>query len=174
MYNRQPRAACWLGALCCGSLLVQFASVQMFRKLEVCTPGLNSVFFLLLLLQRLVSNNAKSIRQGQLALFCQLSLQQEIPALDFTLKPKKLHWSKHKYQIPSPELRLGLHVCHTGRAKPKWVVPFSFFNSFCLKVLMLWTSAKNFWISFLWTFSDTPCIPGTRHLPTLLTSDFIF
>lgn len=175
MYNRQPRTACWLGTLCCGSLLVLFASVQMFRKLEVCTPGLNSFFFLLLLLQGLVSNNAKNIRQGQLApFFYQSSLQQEIPALDFTLKPKKLHGSKQKYQIPSLELRLGLHFCHTGMAKPKWVIPFSFLNSFCLKVLMLWTSAKNFWISFLWTFSDTACIPGTGNLPTLLPVIFFF
>lgn len=132
-------------------------------------------FFLLLLLQGLVSNNAKNIRQGQLApFFYQSSLQQEIPALDFTLKPKKLHGSKQKYQIPSLELRLGLHFCHTGMAKPKWVIPFSFLNSFCLKVLMLWTSAKNFWISFLWTFSDTACIPGTGNLPNLLPVIFFF
>lgn len=79
---------------------------------------------------------AKSIRQGQLApFFCQLSFQQEILALDFKLKPKKLHWSKHKYQIPSPELRLGLHFCHIGRAKPKWVISLSFFNSFCLSAV---------------------------------------
>lgn len=84
--------------------------------------------FLLLLLWGLARNDAKSIRQGRVApFFCQSRLQQEIPALEFTIKPQKPHWSKQKYQILSLELGLRLHFYHTGRTKPHWVICFSFF-----------------------------------------------
>lgn len=134
--------------------------------------------FLLLLLWGLAWNDAKSIRQGQVAtFFCQSRLLQEIPALEFTIKPKKPHWSKQKYQILSLELRLRLHFYHTGRTKPNWVICFSFLNSFCLKDLMLWTKTKQNkkntspWFP-LWISSHAACTPGDGDLLTPLLQVF--